>query len=302
VTGGSPIAVSEGGRPIEARERQLGAALVAPALFLLAAVLVLPQVHALGLSVTEEGRYVGLKHYRALFASTERVWPILNTLVFTVTSVVASLLLGFGIAMLLHGRQRGRRLIRSLAIAPFVIPPIVGAFSWKMMLDPNFGILNYFLTWLGVPMGRIEWLSDPALAMASVVLADVWMNTPFVMLVLLAGLQNLPRSPFEAAAIDGASGWMVLRRVLLPLLAPSLLVAALFRTVFALREFATIWIMTQGGPVNATYVLSMDVYRNLFLYFRDGYSAAVGLVMLLLTLALTLPLMLKLFRVSVPRA
>ncbi|MBI3108378.1 MAG: sugar ABC transporter permease [Candidatus Rokubacteria bacterium] len=287
---------------IEAHERRIGASLVAPALLLLAAVLLLPQAHALVLSFFEEGRFVGLKHYGAIFASTDRARPIVNTLVFTVASVAVSLLLGFGIAMLLHSRQHARRLVRSLAIAPFVIPPIVGAFAWKMMLDPNFGILNYFLTWVGVPMGRIEWLSDPTLAMATVVLADVWMNTPFVMLVILAGLQNLPRSPFEAAAIDGASAWLILRRVLLPLLAPSILVAVIFRTVFALREFATIWVMTQGGPVNATYVLSMDVYRNLFLYFREGMSAAVGLVMLLLTLVLTLPLMLKLYRVSVARA
>lgn len=286
----------------ESHERRIGASLVAPALLLLAAVLLLPQAHALVLSFFEEGRFVGLKHYGAIFASTDRALPIVNTLVFTVASVAGSLLLGFGIAMLLHSRQHARRLVRSLAIAPFVIPPIVGAFAWKMMLDPNFGIINYFLTWVGVPMGRIEWLSDPTLAMATVVLADVWMNTPFVMLVILAGLQNLPRSPFEAAAIDGASAWLILRRVLLPLLAPSILVAVIFRTVFALREFATIWVMTQGGPVNATYVLSMDVYRNLFLYFREGMSAAVGLVMLLLTLVLTLPLMLKLYRVSVARA
>ncbi len=284
------------------QDRGVGAALVAPALLLLAVMLLLPQAHALVLSLFEEGRFVGLKHYRALFAGADPVRPIGNTLAFTAASVSTSLILGFGIAVLLDRRRRAQRLVRSLAIAPFVIPPIVGAFSWKMMLDPNFGVLNYFLTFLGVPMGRIEWLSDPRLAMASVVLTDVWMNTPFVMLVVLAGLQALPRSPFEAAAIDGASGWLVLRRVLLPLLAPSLLVAAIFRTVFALREFATIWVMTQGGPVNATYVLSMDVYRPLFLYAREGYSAAVGFVMLVLTFTLTLPLMVRLYRVSIARA
>lgn len=284
------------------QDRGVGAALVAPALLLLAVMLLLPQAHALVLSLFEEGRFVGLKHYRALFAGADPVRPIGNTLAFTAASVSTSLILGFGIAVLLDRRRRAQRLVRSLAIAPFVIPPIVGAFSWKMMLDPNFGVLNYFLTFLGVPMGRIEWLSDPRLAMASVVLTDVWMNTPFVMLVVLAGLQALPRSPFEAAAIDGASGWLVLRRVLLPLLAPSLLVAAIFRTVFALREFATIWVMTQGGPVNATYVLSMDVYRTLFLYAREGYSAAVGFVMLVLTFTLTLPLMVRLYRVSIARA
>lgn len=284
------------------RERRAGAALVAPAFALLALVLLVPQVHALVLSLYDDGRFVGLRHYYALLGSGDRLRPVVNTLVFTVGSVTATLVLGFGIAVLLDRRTRAQRLVRSLAIAPFVIPPIVGAFGWKVMLDPNFGVLNYFLTFLGVPMGRIEWLSDARLAMGSVVLADVWMNTPFVTLVVLASLQNLPRTPFEAAAIDGASRWLVLRRILLPMLAPALLVAAIFRCIFALREFATIWVMTQGGPVDATYVLSMDVYRNLFLYARDGYSAAVGLALLALTLALTLPLMLRLYRTSVPRS
>jgi multiple sugar transport system permease protein len=276
-------------------EARAGAYLVAPALVLLSALLLVPQVHALALTFFEDGLFVGLRHYRML-ATTQPGGAIANTLVFTAGSVIASLGLGFGIALLLDRRTRARRLVRTLAIAPFVIPPIVGAFSWKMMLDPNFGVVNYLLTLVGVPMGRIEWLSDPRLAMASVILADVWMNTPYVMLILLAGLQSLPRSPFDAAAVDGASHWLVFRRILVPLLAPALLVAAIFRTIFALREFARIWILTQGGPVNATHVLSMDVYRSLFLYGREGYSAVMALVMLILSFALTLPLMLRLYR------
>lgn len=284
---------------VEKRERRLGAVLVTPALALLAGVLLVPQLHALVLSFFDEDRFVGLEHYRALVLSASHVHTFANTLVFTAASVAGSLVLGFGIALLLDRRTGARRLVRSLAIAPFVIPPIIGAFAWKMMLDPNFGIVNYLLSLLGVPMGRVEWLSDPRLAMPSVVLADVWMNTPFVSLVLLAGLQNLPRSPFEAAAIDGAGRWLVFRRVLLPLLAPAILIAVIFRTVFALREFAVPWVMTQGGPVDATALLSMDVYRTLFLYSREGYSAAVGLVMLVMTVLLTLPFMLRLYRGSV---
>lgn len=280
-------------------EATVGAALVAPIFLLLAALLLVPELHALALTVFDEGRFVGLKHYRVVLGGGGPGGALVNTLVFTTVSVAGSVTLGFAFALLLDRRTRARRLVRSLALAPFVIPPIVGAFSWKMMLDPNFGILNYALTLIGVPMGRVEWLSDPRLAMASVIVAEVWGDTPYVTLILLAGLQSLPRSPFEAAAMDGAGTWMVFRRVLVPLLAPALLVAAIFRTVFAVREFARIWVMTQGGPVNATNVLSMEVYRNLFMYEREGQSAVIGLVMLVIAFGLTLPLMARLYRVTV---
>lgn len=274
----------------------LGAALVAPTLALLGIALLVPEVYAIFLSFFEDGDFVGLKHYRALIRSGDTTVATVNTLVFTVASVVLSVALGFAVAVLLDRGKRGQRLIRSVAIAPFVIPPIVGAFSWKMMLDPNYGVLNYYLTYVGIPMGSVEWLSSTALALPSVILGYVWTSTPFITLILLAGLQNLPRSPFEAAAVDGASAFMVFRRVLVPLMMPTLLVAAIFQCIFALREFAIIWVMTQGGPINATYVLSMDVYRTLFLYGRAGYSSAVGVLILVLTFALTLPLLRRVMR------
>jgi ABC-type sugar transport system permease subunit len=279
-------------------ESRIGTALVAPSLILLSVVLLIPELQALILSFLDNGKFVGLRHYRSLAASHGTVLAVINTLVFTVGSVAISVALGFAIALLLDRRRRARRLVRTVAIAPFVITPIVGAFAWKMLLDPNFGIFNYILTFLGVPMGRLQWASDPDLAMPTVIIAYVWINTPFVMLIVLAGLQNLPRSPFEAAAVDGAGRWFTFRRVLLPLIAPTLSVAAIFQCVFALREFAVIWVITQGGPLDATYVLSMDVYRNLFLYGRMGYSAAVGAVMLALTVVLTLPLVIRIVRSS----
>ncbi len=271
-------------------------ALVAPSLVLLAVVLLIPELHALALSFFEDGRFVGLRHYRSLLASLDTELAVINTLLFTIGSVVISVSLGFAIALLLDRGRRAQRFVRSLAIAPFVITPIVGAFAWKMLLDPNFGVVNYYLTYIGFPMGSLQWLSDPNLAMPTVILAYVWINTPFVTLIVLAGLQNLPRSPFEAAAVDGAGRWLTFRRVLLPLIAPTLSVAAIFQCVFALREFPVIWVMTQGGPLNATYVLSMDVYRTLFLYGRTGYSAAVGAVMLVMTFLLTLPLIIRIVR------
>lgn len=269
----------------------VGAALIVPAMLLLGGVLLVPELHAIHLSFFDDGRFVGLKNYRAMLQSQETGLATMNTLVFTIASVVLSLVIGFAIAALLDSSKKGQRVTRSLAMAPFVIPPIVGAFAWKMMLDPNYGIINHYLTYAGIPMGALEWLSSPRLALPAVILTYVWTTTPFITLIILAGLQNLPKSPFEAAKVDGASHWMVFHRVLMPMLKPTLLIAAIFQCIFALREFAVIWVMTQGGPINSTYVLSMDVYRTLFLYGRDGYSAAVGVLILVLTFLLTLPLM-----------
>jgi multiple sugar transport system permease protein len=270
---------------------RIGALLVAPALILLSGVLLVPELYAIYLSFFDDGRFVGLGHYRAMVQSPDTATAITNTLIFTISSVVLSVVIGFAIAVLLDKGKHAQRIVRSLAIAPFVIPPIVGAFAWKMMLDPNYGVINYYLTYVGIPMGSIEWLSSTSLALPTVIICYVWITTPFITLIILAGLQNLPKSPFEAAAVDGAGRIMVFRRVLVPMILPTLLIAAIFQCIFALREFAVIWVMTQGGPINATYVLSMDVYRTLFIYGRSGYSSAVGVLILVVTFLLTLPLL-----------
>jgi multiple sugar transport system permease protein len=128
-----------------------------------------------------------------------------------------------------------------------------------------------------------------------VVLAEVWVYTPYVVLILLAGLQALPQAPFEAARVDGASRLFILRKITIPLLLPTILVAAIFRLVFSLREFAVIWVITRGGPINATYMLSMYIYKNLFLYFNDNYSAALGIALLFVTFLVSFPLMMKMY-------
>lgn len=274
-----------------ANSRWVGPALVAPCISFLFGVLAIPEIYAVYVSFFDENRFVGLKHYVALARQSDTVTATGNTLLFALGSVTLSLAIGLAIALLLNRESWAQRSFRTLAIAPFVIPPIVGAFAWKMMLDPNYGIINYYLTYVGVPMGRFEWLSSPALALFTTVLCYVWTTTPFVTLILLAALQNLPKSPFEAAAIDGAGRMMIFTRVLLPMLSPAITIAALFQIIFALREFAIPWVLTQGGPLNATYVLSMDVYRTLFMYGRDGLSAAIGVLILVLTFLLSVPLL-----------
>jgi multiple sugar transport system permease protein len=238
---------------------------------------------------------VGIRNYRILFEDDEFYKALFNTVVFTFFSVALEFVIGLGISLLLDKQTRGKRITRSLVIVPFVVTPVVGGFVWKMMLDANYGVLNYFLTFLGFPMGSVEWTSSPDLSMVSVVLAEVWINTPFVVLILLAGLQALPQAPFEAARVDGASSLFTFKKITVPLLMPAILVAIIFRLVLALREFTTIWIMTQGGPINSTYVLSMSIYKNMFLFFKDNSSAAFGVVILFLTFLVSAPLMVKMY-------
>jgi multiple sugar transport system permease protein len=269
--------------------------LVLPSLILLVLVLLGPELHAIYLSFIKGDSFVGLRNYENIFKDKDFYFILWNTFVFTFSSVALQMFLGFGIALLLDKKTKGKRFTRSLAIVPFIVTPVVAGFAWKMMLDTNYGILNYFLTFLGFPMGTVEWLSSPALAMIAVVMAEVWVNTPFVILILLAGLQALPQAPYEAAKVDGASYWFTFRRITIPLLMPAILVALIFRLVFAFREFTTIWVMTQGGPINMTYVLSMYIYKNMFLFFKDNFSSAIGVVMLVLTFLISVPLMVRMY-------
>jgi multiple sugar transport system permease protein len=269
--------------------------LVLPSFILLVLVLLGPELHGVYISFFREKAFVGLRNYQNLLKEADFYFALWNSFLFTFLSVGLELVLGFGIALLLDKKTRGKRITRSLAIVPFIVTPVIGGFAWKMMLDTNYGILNYFLTFFGFPMGTIEWLSNPNLAMLAVIVADAWVNTPFVTLILLAGLQALPQSPYEAAKVDGASYWFTFKRITIPLLMPAILVAVIFRLVFAFREFTTIWVMTQGGPLNSTYVLAMYIYKNMFLFFKDNYSAAIGVIMLILTFLISVPLMVKMY-------
>jgi len=269
--------------------------LVFPALTLISLVLLAPELHAVYLSFFKKNSFAGFQNYLTLLKDNTFYDTLWNTLQFTFCSVAFELALGFSIALLLDKVTKWKRVTRSLVIVPFVVTPVVGAFAWKMMLDVNYGILNYFLTFLGFPMGSVEWTSSPRLAMVSVVLAEIWVNTPFVVLILLAGLQALPQAPYEAARVDGASSMFILRKITIPLLMPAILVAAIFRLVFAFREFTIIWVMTLGGPINSTYVMAMDIYKKMFLFFNDNYSATLGVGMLVITFLISLPLMIRMY-------
>ena len=218
---------------------------------------------------------VGLSHYRALPADMLVGVGLVNTTLFAFTAVAAEMLLGFGLALLVSRVGRGRVFYQTVLMLPILLPGIVIGAIWKLMYNPDFGIINQALATMGLA-GR-DWLGDPALAFASVVVVDIWHWTPFVFLLLLAALESLPGELFEAARVDGATAWQELRHVILPLMLPAIVVTLVFRLIVSFKVFDEIYLLTGGGPGTATEVLSFTVYRRFFTEDRVGYGSAISI-------------------------
>jgi multiple sugar transport system permease protein len=263
-----------------ARERVL---LLAPALALVGLVVGVPVLRVVQLSLMrvelEEGlrlRWAGLDTYARLLQD-DRFWTSLgNTAVFTVSSVLGETALGVAFALVLHRRFRGRGLLRAVVLVPWALPTAVMALAWAWIFNDSFGVANDLLRRLGLVSGPVAWLGEPGTAMLALVLSDVWKTTPFVALVVLAGLQGIPEEVLEAARVDGLGPLPRFRHVVLPLLAPSLLVAILFRAVQAYGAFDVVYVMTGGGPGGSTETVSLYAFQNYFRYLDFGYGSAVA--------------------------
>jgi multiple sugar transport system permease protein len=224
--------------------------------------------------------FVGLNNYATLF-QTPRFWNSLAvTAYFALVSVTLEVLLGLGIALLLARSFRGVGWIRALILLPWAIPTVVTAKLWDWMYHPDLGVLNFLLAKGGLP--AVHWLATPATAIHAAILADVWKMTPFAVILLLAGLAMIPGDLYRAASLDGATRWHMFRHITLPLLRPMLLVVVLFRVIDALRVFDLPYVLTGGGPADATETLSIYAYKMLFQTFQFGYGSAIGVVMFLL--------------------
>ncbi len=195
------------------------------------------------------------------------------TLALYVVSLAMQLVLGTYVALLLHGSKKLSGAVRTLMISPFVLPPVVVGMMWLVVLDPSIGAGNYLLQSVGLP--RSDWLASPTWVVAIFAMIDTWQWTPYVALIVLGGLQSLPPSVYEAAQIDGAARWPTFWRITLPLLMPTLVTAALLRSVDLLRFFDIIYITTQGGPGNASNTLNIYGFRKGFELFDIGYASAL---------------------------
>lgn len=221
-------------------------------------------------------QFVGGAHFSRIPADPLFGIGALNTLWFAVVSVAIQMVLGFVLALLVTRIRFGANIYKTLFILPILIPGIVVGAIWKLMYDPDFGVVNKIVEFAGF-MGH-DWTGSSKLAMASVIAVDIWHWTPFVFLLMLAGLESLPQDVYEAAKVDGTSAWRELVYITLPLMAPTILVTLLFRTILAFKVFDEIFLLTGGGPGTSTEVISFSIYRRFFGEANYGYASALSVV------------------------
>jgi multiple sugar transport system permease protein len=268
------------------RETSLAYLLIAPTVALLIALSVYPLIYTVKIgfqSGSGEAARWTLSNFARLFSDNFFRDALLNTFIYAAVALGVEFLLGLALALLLDRPVRGRNFFRAILLIPMMLPPVVVGVVWRLMLNPNFGAVNGTLKSAGFDTEPLTWTASPALALVSVILVDIWQWTPFMFLILLAGLQAIPREPYEAAMVDGASGWQIFKDVTLPMLRPAILVALLLRTMDLLRVFDQIFILTEGGPAFATETVSLYIYRAAFRFFDFGYAAAMSFVLLALT-------------------
>lgn len=219
--------------------------------------------------------FVGGDNYLALFSDTLFRAGISNTIIFAVVAVAIQMVIGFWMALLTVSITRGRVVYRTVFLLPILVPGIVIGAIWKLMYSFDFGVINQIFGLVGIPPQ--DWLGNANLALASVIVVDIWHWTPFCYLLMLAALESLPEDVFEAAKMDGATGWRLLRYVTVPLMLPAIVVTFVFRLILAFKVFDQIYLLTGGGPGTATEVISFTIYRRFFTEDRPGYGAALSI-------------------------
>lgn len=265
---------------------------MAPAALLLGATLAYPIFYTVQISFAELDLgtfqavdWVGWDNYRSVLED-RRFWEALRvTAIYLVLALPLQVCLGFFIAWLINAEWRGRGTVRALFIIPMVVAPVVAGGVWRMLLDPLWGFVNHLLGLVGV--GPIDWLGDPVLAMATIVIIDTWRWTPFVVLIASAALLALPKEVFEAADIDGAGWWRKLWSVAIPLLMPMIAAVFVVRWLGAVKMFDIALAATNGGPGHATSVINLFIYEEAFRSLRFAESSAMAIIVLVLTMILT---------------
>jgi len=275
------------------KEERQGYWFILPCFLLLGVVLGFPMVMAILNSFTPiwtQGLSGFTLRYFERLLHDDIFWnSIARTVYFVGATVGLHLLLGLAVALALNSAIRGRRFFRVMAILPWTVPDVIAGMVWGWMYHPLSGILNDVLLRLGLIASPVEWLANPALVMPSVILADVWRGYPFVMLVLLAGLQAIPKEQYEAAKVDGASAIQEFTHVTLPNLRRMIGIAVILDIIWQARRFGLIWVMTEGGPARSTEILSVLAYRQYFRFFNFEYASAMSVVLALVLLLIGLP-------------
>ena len=267
------------------RQRLLGYGLVIPAMVVLGAVVGVPTADAFILSLTNSSligtgsRFVGLANFTALLTSGE-FWSITKTtVIWTAANTGAQLLIGTGMALLLNSSSRVDKVLRSIALLPWAVPSIVAAAVWRFMYDPTSGVIDHLLLSAHLIHQPVVWLGEISTALPAVILESVWKGSPFVMIIVLAGLQTIPPEIEEAALIDGAGLFPRLIRIKLPFIRTTLALATILTVAYTVNNFNAIWLMTQGGPLQSTQILFTWGYQVGFQQFYLGQAAAISVVL-----------------------
>lgn len=286
------------------QERLIKYALVAPAIFVILLIGLYPFVMLLVTSVQninmfeDDHSFHGLVHYIRLFEDA-RLWEsILHTGVFAAVALPIELILGFLLALLFLERMPGKQILIAALLLPTVISPIVAGSAWRLLFDQRFGPINQIIGWIAGADVKLLWTVDPTLVWPAILIAEVWQWTPFMFLLLLVALSNVDREQLESAQIDGASWWLIFRKIVLPAILPVMVIATLIRALDLVRIFDVIWAMTQGGPGTMTETISIYAYQMAFREFEISYSAAIAFLVIVI---LTIVVVAALRRVEVAR-
>ncbi len=281
-----------GSYSLAARDRRFGYGLVAPAVIVLLAITAFPLVyniwnsfhHVDYLFPAALGTFAGVDNYKEMFSGGQFLPSLYRTLGFTAVSVAVEFAIGMALALALNRKFHGRPIVRAAILIPWAVPTVVSGLLWKSMFDPQNGFVNYILTELHLPLAHTTWLGQTWTAWGAILVADAWRNTPFVALLLLAGLQVIPRDVYEAAKIDGAGTLRTFRQITLPILMPAIVVALIFRTLSSFLIFDVIYAMTNGGPGDSTQVLAYLNWFSMFSESNYGLGAAISVALMVMSL------------------
>jgi multiple sugar transport system permease protein len=286
-------------KPTREQSNGLGWALVTPAVGVLLLMTIFPALYLLwasfrrfNLMTPDNAPFIGLENYRNIATNGDIRHSMLVTILFVVAAVGIELSLGLLLALMLAPKSRSNAAAATLLILPMAVTPVVSALVWRELFNPNYGWVNYYLRQIGIMHEPIAWLSNPQTSWFTVISLDVWQWTPFVALILMAGLQGIPPEPREAAAVDGAEGWRLFWDVTFPLLRPFVAIAVLLRTLEAFKTFGTIRVLTGGGPGISTEIINLTIYRTALQDFSVGAAASLGIAFLVF-LSILVPQMLR---------
>lgn len=264
----------------------VGPYLVSVTLFFVVPFILAVPVSLTNWSIIGRPSFVGLDNYIRLFKDSSVLQALWNTVRYVLMQVPSLMVIGLGLALLLNTRLKGRTLARVVVVMPYVVNVVVMGIIWRWMFDPNFGIINHYLRRLG--LSGSWWLADTSTAMLSIVIANWWWSAGFNTVVYLAGLQGIPRELYEAAAVDGATGWVAFRHVTLPCLRPVTFYVLLMDTITSFQLFGEPFVMTQGGPLGTTTTLTYKIYNSAFVELKLGYASAISVLFLAVISALVL--------------